>query len=242
MHLRVLTYNIHKGIGSDRRFDLDRIITILKESHADVLCLQEVDRDVPRSGKQDLARVIAEELGMDFAFAANVRLKRGSYGNATISRYPISESWNFDLTWRIKKKRGCLITLHRSREGRNFAIYNAHLGLAAFERNWQIHRLLTSGLHKELRAYPSIILGDTNDSRHRLTALLEVGGYTDSCRTKRKRTNFTFPAYAPVVRIDKVFYDDSWKPLRHYVIHSRLSRIASDHRPVVVDLELQKAR
>jgi len=52
--LRILTYNIHKAIGNDGKYSLDRIIEILKKSQADILCLQEVDYLVPRSNHDDL--------------------------------------------------------------------------------------------------------------------------------------------------------------------------------------------
>lgn len=238
MTLRFLTYNIHKGIGSDRKFNLDRILEILKDSKADVICLQEVDKDVPRSKHIHIAKQLGTQLGFYYRFEENVILKNGSYGNATLSRYPIVSSENLDLTWKIKKKRGVLITKIELEPSRTMMVYNCHLGLAAFERTWQVHKFLTSQIHKSHKSSPIVILGDTNDGRHKLEPLMEIAGFTDSCTTRRKRRNFTFPAYAPVVRIDKIFYNDKWISHHHKVLHSQLSKTASDHSPVTVDLEL----
>ncbi|MCB1173710.1 MAG: endonuclease/exonuclease/phosphatase family protein [Leptospiraceae bacterium] len=238
MSLRIVTYNIHKGIGNDGKFNLDRTIRLLHESDADVICLQEVDHDVPRSGHQNLAAVIAGELQMEFRLEVNVRLKHGAYGNATLTRLQIQDSKNLDLTWRIKKKRGSLVTRLLDAEKREFLVYNIHLGLAAFERSWQLHRLLTSDFHREYHDNAILIAGDTNDSRHRLNQMVEVGGFKDTCQTRLQRSNFSFPAYAPVIRIDKIYYNKYWKLLKHHVMQGSLARITSDHRPVWADLEL----
>lgn len=240
MILRFLTYNIHKGIGTDRKFDLDRIIYILEESKADIICLQEVDNDVPRSRHIDTAKYIADHMNFHYVFSENVRLKSGCYGNATLSRFPIIQTQNLDITWRIKKKRGVLITDIAPYKNKKISIFNCHLGLAAFERSWQMHKILTSSIHRNYKNTPVVILGDTNDGRHKLNPLLEIAGYMDSCETKRIRKNFTFPAYAPVFRIDKVFYNEKWISQHHKVLHTGLTRIASDHSPLLVELELKK--
>lgn len=238
MTIRFLTYNIHKGIGTDRKFKPDRILNILQESKADIICLQEVDKDVPRSQYLDITKYLATELGFHYVFEGNVKLKKGVYGNATLTRFPILSSENLDITWKIKKKRGALITRVETSKNHVITVYNYHLGLATFERNWQIHKILTSAIHKKYRDSPSVILGDSNDRRHKLNPLMEIAGYKDSCITKLKRKNFTFPSYAPVIRIDKVFFNDYWIDPQHIVVQNKVTRIASDHSPVMVDLKL----
>ncbi|MFZ2753931.1 MAG: endonuclease/exonuclease/phosphatase family protein, partial [Lysobacteraceae bacterium] len=63
MKLRVITYNIHRAIGLDRRFQPERIVKILRDQDADIVLLQEVDDGAPRSKEQDMARELAAELG-----------------------------------------------------------------------------------------------------------------------------------------------------------------------------------
>ena len=141
MEISVLTYNIHKAIGNDRSYQPGRIIEILEESGADILCLQEVDFQVPRSHNDDLARKLAEAMGMEYDLGLNVQLKKGAYGNATLSRYPIVHTENLNITWGIKKPRGCLMSRINTPAG-EIAILNFHLGLAGFERISQIKMIL----------------------------------------------------------------------------------------------------
>ena len=90
MHLTVLTYNIHRAIGVDRRFQPERIVKILTHHQADIVLLQEVDAGAPRSRELDLAKELAEAANYPhYAVGHNVQLRKGRYGNATLSRYPI---------------------------------------------------------------------------------------------------------------------------------------------------------
>ncbi|HEY4593405.1 MAG TPA: endonuclease/exonuclease/phosphatase family protein, partial [Thermoanaerobaculia bacterium] len=88
--LKVITYNIHRAIGVDRRFRPERIVKILRHYEADVVMLQEVDEGAPRSRELNLAEELARGAGYPhFALGHNVSLKKGRYGNATLSRFPI---------------------------------------------------------------------------------------------------------------------------------------------------------
>ena len=111
MHLRLVTYNIHKGIGGrDRRYRPERIIETIAHVEPDVAFLQEVDEDVPRSRHDMQAELLASELGFrHIAFQRNVTLKKGWYGNAIVSRFPLSEIESYDLTVRFKKRRQALM-------------------------------------------------------------------------------------------------------------------------------------
>ena len=114
-----MSYNIHRAIGVDRRFRPERILEILDTYNADVLLLQEVDEGVPRSRELDLARELAHELDMPhWAVGHNVSLRKGRYGNATLSRFPIQRERNIDLTIGSLKRRGCQhTTLQVARPG-----------------------------------------------------------------------------------------------------------------------------
>lgn len=240
MQLKFLTYNIHKGIGTDRKFRLDRTISVLRECEADVIALQEVDQHVPRSRQLDLAHEIADALGMHYHLGLNVKLKHGSYGNATLSRFPFLEKHNQNITWGIKKRRGCLVSRIKVSRKQEIVVFNVHLGLAAFEQRWQMRKILDGRYFRNFKEMPLVILGDTNDRRHKLTAMMAEAGYLDSCQTKRKRLNFTWPAYAPALRLDKIYYNDRFELEHHQVPHTKLSKVASDHLPVVVELGLMK--
>ena len=90
MHVRIMTWNIHKCIGFDGRFRPQRVIDVIRRHAPDVLLIQEVDRGVPRSQRLFLDHLIAEEAGYPYhAWSQNHTLKEGGYGNATLSRFPI---------------------------------------------------------------------------------------------------------------------------------------------------------
>src|ERR1700722_9829852 len=89
--MRMMSYNIHKGIGGrDRRYRLERIIRVIEEENPDVICLQEVDRHVARTRHDDQPKKLADALAATaHLYQLNVRLKSGGYGNLVLSRWPI---------------------------------------------------------------------------------------------------------------------------------------------------------
>ena len=95
VQFRIMTYNIHRAIGVDRRFRPGRILQVLEHYRPDVVLLQEVDEGAPRSRELDLGRELAETLGYEhYAIGHNVTLRKGRYGNATLSRWPIRRERN----------------------------------------------------------------------------------------------------------------------------------------------------
>ena len=155
MRLRIATYNIHRAIGIDRRFRPDRIARLIAVHDPDVVLLQEVDEGAPRSREIDLARRLAVDAGYPHvAVGHNVRLRKGRYGNATLSRHPIIGQRNIDLTIGIRKRRGCQHTEIelKGRAGRRFRleVFNLHLGLSARERQQQMGLILASKEFVEL--------------------------------------------------------------------------------------------
>ena len=238
MEISVLTYNIHKAIGNDRSYQPDRIIQILKDSSADILCLQEVDFQVPRSHQDDLARLLAEAMGMEYELGLNVQLKKGAYGNATLTRFPILHTENLNITWGIKKPRGCLMSRLETPAG-EIAILNFHLGLAGFERSRQVKMILESSFLEMVRDLPTVLLGDTNDRTGRLNAALKEAGFVDSYTGNRMNS---FPSYtpSPLIRIDKVFTNHFLEVTDHKVLRNPGTRVASDHLPVLVTLRIKR--
>ncbi len=107
MRLKVLTYNIHKGIGGlDRRYHLGRIVDVIRHYDPDVALLQEVDEGVPRLRGDRQVEELAMQLGFTHAeFQPNVPQRRGIYGNAILSRFPLEEAHDVELTVSFKKRR-----------------------------------------------------------------------------------------------------------------------------------------
>src|SRR5438132_13334760 len=87
--IRVMTYNIHVGVGMDKKLDLARIAGVINAQHPDLVGLQEVDRGVERTQRIDEIAEIARMTKMDYAFAFNLRYQGGQYGVAILSSFPI---------------------------------------------------------------------------------------------------------------------------------------------------------
>jgi endonuclease/exonuclease/phosphatase family metal-dependent hydrolase len=242
MHFRLLSFNIHKGIGGvDRKYDLDRTVETIKFYQPDVVLLQEVDEEVPRSRHHRQAEVLADATGLPHrAYQRNVRLKVGHYGNAILSRYPLSEAFEIDLTLRPKKRRGALVTrlnVPFGEHSRSIVLANVHLGLAGFERQIQLRRLLANPcLDLPRKRTPLIVAGDYNDVWGSLgRGVMQRTGF--SCASGAIRT---FPAAMPLRSLDRVFYRGDLRPLRAFAGHIATARRASDHLPLIVEFEFTR--
>lgn len=244
LKLRVLTYNIHRAIGVDRRFRPERIVRVLRHYEADVVLLQEVDEGAPRSRELNLAKELAHEAGYPhFALGHNVSLRKGRYGNATLSRFPIARERNIDLSvaqsW---IRRGCQHTTVQVPDGRTLEVFNLHLGLSAREREKQIE--LLSHCHEfggVPETTPMLVGGDFNDWRSLLWPLFTNGlGFrcaTDS-KTGRRGAIATYPSFSPQGGLDRIYYRG---PLRMTSVRRcrlQITRVASDHLPVIAEFEL----
>ena len=92
--LKIMTYNIHRGQDADNNDRLMEMAAFIKESGADIVGLQEVDSVCYRSGQVDQAKILAEYSGMHYAFVRHFAFQGGAYGQALLSKYPITEVRN----------------------------------------------------------------------------------------------------------------------------------------------------
>lgn len=245
MKLRILTYNIHKCIGGiDRRYDPERIREVVCHYQPDFVMLQEVDHLVKRSQGDRQVDLLGDLIGLRHrTYFPNVNVRGGGeYGNAILSRFPITDTQNVDLTVGPKKARSVLHARVRVRlEGmpgrhtRTVHVYNMHLGLAGFERKVQLRRFMDSHPFAGLdHRTPIIVAGDLNDVWGTLgRKLLWPAGF----RGMEKRVS-TFPAYAPVRALDGIYVRGNVAIANLYRSRLGVARRASDHLPLVADLEI----
>ena len=244
MQIRLITYNIHRAIGVDRRFRPERIVEILRHHDGDLVLLQEVDDGAPRSQELDLARELAQAAGYPhFAVGHNVTLRKGRYGNATLSRFPIVRERNIDLTVGQRKRRGCQHTSIDLGHGHPpLEVFNLHLGLSARERDRQIELLVDSDeFVGALAGPPVLVAGDFNDWRSRLRPTFTNGlGFlcaTDG-RMRGDRALPTYPSFSPQGGLDRIFYRGPLQPTAVRRCRLQVSRVASDHLPVIADFHV----
>lgn len=239
MHLRAVTYNIHKARGLDGRTRIERIARVLEKLDADIIALQEVVRVQSSAAQDDQAEWLHAQLpGFHLAFGENRAHRGGAYGNALLSRFKIAESENYDLTWRGRERRGCLRADIRLPPGDLLHVFNVHLGTAFLERRHQ-GRLLTSArvLGRKVKG-PRIVLGDFNEwTRGLATKLLSV--HFEALRPKallgRARS---YPGVLPVLHLDHIYYDRALTLEKMSFHRSRTALIASDHLPLIADFTI----
>ncbi len=241
VRLRVLSYNIHKCIGGiDRRYRPQRVVDTIAHYAPDILMLQEVDAGAKRSGGDRQVDLLGDALGMRHrAWFPNVTLsKGGAYGNAVLSRFAFRESSNLDLTLAGRKCRSVLHSRLRARTpggSRTIHVFNMHLGLRQDERRRQLVRFLDSHPFAHMHARtPVIVGGDFNDVYGTLgDQLLVPAGFSAMPTAPR-----TFPAFAPLRPLDALFVRGDVQIRRAQRGQIAVARRASDHLPLVVDLEL----
>lgn len=240
MQIRVVTWNIHKGIGgADRRYRLERVVEVLRSLEPDIALLQEVAEDMPRSKFHDQTSALSEALGMKHvAFGPEHRFSMGGYGNAILSRWPLTDVSRVDLTIGTRKKRGALTARAHVRgpdHERSVVLVNMHLGLAGSERGKQLDRFLASQpfAHLQQRT-PVVLAGDLNDVWGSLGPRFLIPAGFGRCGSLVN----TFPAYLPVRPLDGVFVRGDLEAKGISVPRTKLSKQASDHLPLIADLDL----
>jgi endonuclease/exonuclease/phosphatase family metal-dependent hydrolase len=155
--IRLMTYNIRHGKGEDGKVNLERIADTIRDSGADVVALQEVDRFFPRSGMTDEVAHLAALLNMESAFSPSLDLIVGQYGNAVLSRYPIV-SRDVKFLSSPKERRSLLTVVVQVGKNR-FTVHNTHLGLSGEEREHQMGVIVK--VLSESQG-PAVLVGDMN--------------------------------------------------------------------------------
>jgi len=240
--MRLLSYNIHKGIGGrDRRYDLDRIWRVIREEEPDLVCLQEVAQNARRTHHHDQPLMLAERLAAAaHLFQMNVRYREGGYGNLVLSRWPFHRRHQVSLRLGRRKPRGAQMVVVETAEG-PLHLSNVHLGLAEKERHWQVNHLLHHPLFRESIHLPTLIVGDCNDWRNTLAAG-PFARYAFEQVTGPPRHFRSFPAFLTVLALDKAFHHGGVVIRHARVVRSALARRASDHLPLVIDFHLDYGR
>ena len=235
--LRLVSYNIHKGIGGlDRLCRLERVAEVLAKIDADVCLLQEVDEGARRSHGVRQVDALGDALGLEHrAYFPNHRLKVGHYGNALLSRFPLRAAENLSLTLPLHKQRSALhARIALAGLDHSLWLFNVHLGLAEAERRTQLARLLRRIDEQHGSRESVVVMGDFNDVWNRLgPAIMLPAGFRSV-----ERPPLTFPAFRPLRPLDRIFVRGRLRLVRCERADSPLARRASDHLPLVAELAI----
>jgi len=233
--LRIVSYNIRHGRGMDDVVDPERIAAVIRDLRPDVVCLQEVDKDQPRSGHIDLTEVLAELLEMEGVFGPNYFFNDGEYGNATLSRFPILEHDNLALPNPDDvEPRGALRTVIEV-DGVPVEIWNTHWGLRPHERAEQSAAMLAQLAQDK----PVLVVGDLNEAVDATGVAALLGPLRDSWNPEAGVG--TVPVDNPRRRIDYILASPEVRVIEHRIIHNEDTKIASDHLPIIAVLAIPRA-
>jgi endonuclease/exonuclease/phosphatase family metal-dependent hydrolase len=242
---RIVTYNVHKCVGIDRRLNPARIVSVLKEINADIIALQEVHCVQGRDSLSDQAHFIARELGFNYRMGSNRKLKEGIYGNLVLSRFPLLGSENHDISVAGREERGCLrVDVDLSKEGAEESrlhVYNVHLGTSFIERRYQARKLIGESILSDARFHgPRVMLGDFNEwTRGLATRLLNEHFQSGDIRLHLKRSR-TYPGMLPIMHLDHIYFSDEALELEYAELYrSRTALLASDHLPIFADFRVR---
>lgn len=231
--LRIASYNIHKCTGMDAQTDPGRIAEVIRSLDADIISLQEVLAD-PGDVPSAQVRYLAEKTGMYAAVAAPTKRKKdGLYGNALLSRFPIAGARLHDISVGNAEPRG-IIDADIVIGGVTVRVIATHFGLWPSERTRQAGRLLE--ILSERSGTPLIVMGDMNGW---------VPGSPVLRRLKQRLGNpvsmASFPASFALLPLDKIWVLPSENLAEGGVHLTKLSRVASDHLPLVASVYLRSA-
>jgi endonuclease/exonuclease/phosphatase family metal-dependent hydrolase len=233
--VRVATYNIHRSIGLDRRTRPDRIAAVLTDLEADVIALQEVvGAGAAGAGH---AEEIGAAVGMGWVMAPTRQLRGHQFGNMVLSRFPVRHHTQHDLSWRTCEAR-CVQRVDLDVDGATLHFYNVHLGTAYLERRFQAERLAALVSDRRVTG-PKVVLGDFNEwMRGLTTALLSERLDSIDLRTHLRRRR-TYPGFFPILHLDHIYYQGDVHVRRVSLPRTRRTLIASDHLPLVAELEIR---
>lgn len=234
MQLKILTYNIHKGRRAySSSFMLEELKAAIERTGADIVCLQEVQGAHKRISAPQFER-LADRLWSHYAYARNALTQQGHHGNAILSRFPIRNQSNTNVSLLRGASRSILQAEIEMPDagGRSVQIMCVHMGLFGFERRMQI-AALESRIDSLPADMPLLVAGDFNDwtgSGHQL--LKRRGDLQELSEAMNGRLTRSFPATRPLLAVDRI-YTRHLQPLSVETSPPAMWRNLSDHIPLI---------
>ncbi len=238
--LRVMTYNIHRAEGLDGKVDLERIANIIRQSNADIVALQEVDKNTQRTGGIDMPAELADLTGMNVVFGANLdNYQGGQYGTAILSRFPIESHENHRLKQvRKGEQRGVLMAVLKVTQGQ-LLFTCTHLD----HTQDQAERLFSETQFTDIFAghasLPTVFCGDFNDTPDSELHRRLSEKWIDAWGLAGKGNGYTMSSGKPTRRIDYIWLSDKKNFKVRWLDVPQTE--ASDHLPLVAEIRFTPA-
>lgn len=231
MRLRIVSYNIHSCRGMDGRTDPARIATVIRALDADIVALQEVSKRPDHESDLQQLLHLAELTGLHCSAGTTLHHPDAPCGIALLTRAPVQVMRHHDLSIGEREPRGAL-EVDLNVAGWPVRVVNVHLGLGYRERQRQVTQLLT-----HLTAVPdglTLLLGDLNEWWPLAGSLRQLDQWFGPQPALR-----TFPAPWPLIALDRCWVRSAQPVQVTLAAHATaLSRRASDHLPLCVDIDL----
>lgn len=240
----IMTYNVHRLIGNDRHTSAARIAEVIETYHPDIVALQELPGGRYRPEDRGTTLALSHELALLEKSRELIYLERERNGNVVYSRYPMRLVRAGGLHPESKRRsivpRGVL-WVEIEICGHKLQLLNTHLGLTPPERASQTKVLIGSEWlgHHDCKP-PTILCGDFNllPSSPLHKRLKDVLGDQQE-ELSLGHTEWTFPSHYPIVRFDHLFISPNLRVENLLIPTTKLTRVASDHLPLVVKLRLE---
>lgn len=229
--LRVLCYNIHHGEGTDGRRDLSRLAEVIRRAEPDLVALQEVDDRTNRTGRVNQTAVLAQLTGLQARFAKQLDYDGGGYGQAILSRYPLSGVTVHWLPGMPDRERRIVASCTLTIDDLKLTFASTHLHHA----DASIREMQAQALNQLFASDDEsvILAGDLNATPG--SRPLEILKQHWQSATDSSTDLFTYPAGHPERQLDYVLF----RPQGRFRVHSVQvieEPVASDHRPLLVEL------
>ncbi|MGQ0721916.1 MAG: endonuclease/exonuclease/phosphatase family protein [Candidatus Eiseniibacteriota bacterium] len=241
--IRVMTYNVHGCRGMDGRYSTQRIARVIARASADVVCLQELDHGRTRSGGVEQAVEIARQLEKEFRFHAVAEIDDGLFGNAVLSSHALrlrASGALPRLDSRIALPARGVLWVEVDLDGVVVQVLNTHLSIHERERRLQAADLVDNWLRRSEGRDTRVLAGDFNASAGSWTARTIERVLRNVAADGPRDAAHTWSGRVPLRRIDHVFVSEDVRVAGAHVPRSRLTRVASDHLPLVVELLLPR--
>ena len=238
--LKLMTYNIHSGVGVDRRYDLGRIRRVLNDERPDIAALQELECGSARTSHDDQSGLLAGDLALTSSFCPTRPAGEGSFGIGVLSAFPVLHQQQYDLSYPTgREPRSCLRVDLEIGPGAVLHVFNCHLGLAMRERAFQRKRMVSDAilLSKDLR-HPVVLMGDFNDRPISVVHRDLRKHFTDAFTAAGRKWGPTFKVGPVPFRLDHIYLSRNIRVLDCWVRNDPLTRLASDHRPVIASVDV----
>ncbi|MEN3147577.1 endonuclease/exonuclease/phosphatase family protein [Neorhizobium sp. IRAMC:178] len=236
--LKILSYNVHSCIGTDRRLDPARVAEVIAAVEPDIIGLQELDVGRSRTGGIDQAHAIASLLQMEFHFHAALNVAEEQYGDAILTALPARMVKGASLPSHGEQRGALWVEIEAGEH--KLQVFNTHLGLLGGDRMRQIGEVLGESWMgaPDCQGKPKILIGDFNAIPLTATYKAVARQMADAPLLSGMKPRATFPSRLPLLRIDHVFVSSEITPIATQVVSTPLSRQASDHLPLLVTVEL----